>query len=192
MLSDLKCDSEWMHVSAWVCWCINLHYFSTHSPQSTRYTCWKHVMVAEIRRRACLVHSYNTTELFHGPIAYALSLFVWSTVRAHTCPLARKLSVPLQWEREGTSPQSRPQAAPSIGLVKVQGYRWVTKPPLITNHFCHESRLEWRAAKSLYQTKKSDRACTFLISGVFGLAGLLASLFLSGFLILSLLFFFLN
>lgn len=59
-------------------------------------------------------------------------------------------------EREGGK-ESRPQAELSICLFKVQGYRWVTKPPLITNHFCHESRFGREEAKRLYQTKNSDR-----------------------------------
>lgn len=65
--------------------------------------------------------------------------------------------------RRSTSTQSWPQAELSISLIKVQGYRWVTKPPLITNHFCHESQLRKKAAKSLHQTKKSDRTHTFVI-----------------------------
>lgn len=66
--------------------------------------------------------------------------------------------------RRSTSTQSWPQAEISICLVKVQGYRWVTKPPLITNHFCHESQFQQKEAKKhLYQTKKSDRTCTFVI-----------------------------
>lgn len=87
------------------------------------------------------------------------SLFVWVCV--YIWSLVREPWILLQWKRAST--ESGPQAELLIGLVKVQGYRWVTKPPLITNHFCHESRLERKAAKSLHQTKNSDRVCTFLI-----------------------------
>lgn len=90
--------------------------------------------------------------------SYGLSLFVGLSV--WTWLPVRILWVVLQ-EVRGRERERGPQAELLISLVKVQGYRWVTKPPLITNHFCHESRLERKAA-SLNQTKKSDGVCTFL------------------------------
>lgn len=81
----------------------------------------------------------------------------------HTAACEQPLGTTSEREGEGrreSSIPSRPQAELSIYLFKVQGYRWVTKPPLITNHFCHESRFGREEAKRLYQTKNSDRVYT--------------------------------
>lgn len=67
--------------------------------------------------------------------------------------------------------QSGPQAELLIGLVRVQGYRWVTKPPLITNHFCHESRSERKSSKVCIKQRKLIGRAHFSSKDVFALSG---------------------
>lgn len=114
------------------------------------HTVFAMVKIIQNQRR---FNTFDSNAIWWGVI-------VCGNVCVHMATCEGRLGSAAVSERERA--QSGPQAELLIGLVKVQGYRWVTKPPLITYHFCDESRLKQKAQK-VYQTKKSDSKYTFLI-----------------------------
>lgn len=84
---------------------------------------------------------------FFGYSSHLRVAITWMRVHVATCE-GKSWSCCCQTGQRAST-QSGPQAELSIGLVKLRGYRWVTKPPLITNHFCHQSLLERKGSKKV-------------------------------------------
>lgn len=115
----------------------------------------------------------------HSSLLRVVIVCVNVCVHMATCEEPLGWAAQRQRERE-RGIQSGPQAELLIGLVKAQGYRWVTKPPLITNHFCHESRLERKKQQKVCLKQRKVMGCAhFSSQDVSDLAGLLTFPFVS-------------